>query len=299
MLKRKLQRFVGLLCLAFLTAACSHPTAEGGPIPVTGDLIAPALTSGPAGSASMGFRDPIGLASDSAGNIYVADSGNSAIKRVAPDGTVSTIVSHLDEPTGVAVGADGSVYIAEYGKGRIDKFSSGQLTVFSPTSANNITIDNANNLYVTSSDHNIYQILSSGQVTEIPGGGLDNYTGISIDTKGKLWYVAALPVGSDRLVFSFNANSTGKLRHFVGPFKDWQKHRPWGISAGPSGNIYVADHQAGNIWLLKDGKFTVFASGIGQPKGVAVDPSGNVYAVDRATDRLVKFAPSSLETIAR
>ena len=88
---------------------------------------------GPATSAK--FASPRGVATDHAGNVYIADTGNDRIRMIGPDGTVKTVAGTGDEgfggdggealsasfdiPTAVAVGPDGSVYIADSGNSRI------------------------------------------------------------------------------------------------------------------------------------------------------------------------------------
>jgi uncharacterized protein (TIGR03437 family) len=82
---------------------------------------------GPAGNAKLG--DPIGVATDAAGNVYIADSTNNRIRRVTPDGTIATIAgvtkygysgdggpalgAQMWSPRGLAVDASGNIYIAD------------------------------------------------------------------------------------------------------------------------------------------------------------------------------------------
>ena len=80
------------------------------------------------------FRQPLGLTHDAAGNVYVADTANYTIRRIAPDGTVSTLaglagVSGLVDGTGAAarfsrvngivIGPDGDLYVTDYDNARI------------------------------------------------------------------------------------------------------------------------------------------------------------------------------------
>jgi tetratricopeptide (TPR) repeat protein len=80
----------------------------------------------------VAFNEPCGIAADAAGNIYVADSGNHAVRIIAPDGTVRTLAGiyrgttgsnsatyGFSRPGGVAVGRDGTIYVAEKGHIRI------------------------------------------------------------------------------------------------------------------------------------------------------------------------------------
>ena len=74
------------------------------------------------------FNQPLGLTQDGAGNIYVADSGNHTVRRIAPDGTVSTLAglagssgatdgtgaaARFSQPAGIAIGPDGDLYVSE------------------------------------------------------------------------------------------------------------------------------------------------------------------------------------------
>ncbi len=79
------------------------------------------------------FHTPSGLAVDAAGNVFVADTGNHVIRRIARDGTVSTLAgdgtrgfadgaaaqARFDAPMGVAVAADGRVFVADTYNDRI------------------------------------------------------------------------------------------------------------------------------------------------------------------------------------
>jgi hypothetical protein len=76
------------------------------------------------------FEDPAGVATDPTGNIYVAEAGNHQVRKITPDGTVSTLggcgAEHpgrngtcFDTPTGIAVGPDGLVYVSDTHNNRI------------------------------------------------------------------------------------------------------------------------------------------------------------------------------------
>jgi streptogramin lyase len=92
------------------------PAPPAPPISGSLDLLAGAIgVSGNADGAAADARffSPYGLAADAAGNLYVADQGNNAIRRVAPDGAVTTLTvptSGLVAPLAVAVDRAGNVY---------------------------------------------------------------------------------------------------------------------------------------------------------------------------------------------
>ena len=75
----------------------------------------------------VAFDRPTGLAADEEGNLYIADTGNGAVRMITPEGVVTTAADGLDEPTGLCWG-DGVLYIAETGANRIMKVSGGLLS---------------------------------------------------------------------------------------------------------------------------------------------------------------------------
>lgn len=83
---------------------------------------------GPATAADL--KLPTGLAFDNAGNVYIADSGNNRVRRVAPDGTITTIAGDgtpgvLGGPSAVAVSPSGVLFIADTDNHRVVKLVGG------------------------------------------------------------------------------------------------------------------------------------------------------------------------------
>ena len=74
------------------------------------------------------FHRPTGLAADDQGNLYISDTFSGAVRRVTPQGGVTTVAAGLTEPMGLCWSA-GALYIAETGANRVMKLEDNKLTV--------------------------------------------------------------------------------------------------------------------------------------------------------------------------
>jgi hypothetical protein len=172
---------------------------------------------GDSGAATKaGLNNPNGVAVDSAGNLYLADSANNAIRKVsAGTGLISTVAGNgtagysgegvvatgaeLNAPTGVAVDGAGDLYIVDFGNYRIREVSTG--TGLITTVAGNGTagysgdggaatsaelhnpygaaVDSAGDLYIADRDNNVIRKVSAGTglITTVAGNGTLGYSG--------------------------------------------------------------------------------------------------------------------------
>jgi sugar lactone lactonase YvrE len=267
------------------------------PLGVVSILAGTPGISGSMDGASALFAGPQGLTVDTSGNVYVADTGNSTIRKVTPGGTVSTLAGQAGNPgnadgssaqfynpQGVAVDASGNVYVADTGNHTIRKITAGGLCstlaglagtfgTFDGTNSgarfncpSGITVDGSGNVYVSDYNNNtIRKVTAAGVVTTVAG-----WPGI--------WG---------------NAEGSGTNALFFGPS---------GIGVDGTGNLYVAD--SGNQTLRKitaagvvstvgglsgvmgdvDGAGT--AAEFDYPSGVAVDGAGHVFVADAANNTI-------------
>ncbi len=190
------------------------------------------------GSASK-LSSPSGVAVDAAGNVFIADTGDNAIKEWhAATKMVTTLVSGLNGPSGVAVDVAGNVYIADTGNNAIKEWHAATNTV-TPLAAglngpNGVAVDGAGNVYIADTGNN----------------------------KIKVWHAA-----------------TQKVTPLVAS----KLSSPSGVAVDGAGNVYIADTGDSAIkeWHAATGKVTALvSSGLAAPSGVAVDNSGGVYLSD-------------------
>ena len=146
-----------------------------------------------------GLVDPVGLALDSAGNLYVANGQGNNILKFTPGGVSSVFAAGLSNPYGLAFDSAGNLYVSNWGNSTVDKISpGGSVSLFASTGLDypqGMAFDSAGDLYVANwGDFNgtIEKFSSTGTnlgVFASVGGGEPQ--GLAFDSEGNL-YVAEL-----------------------------------------------------------------------------------------------------------
>jgi trimeric autotransporter adhesin len=157
--------------------------------------------AGPAVLAYLSF--PSNLAIDRTGNLYIADTGNRVIRKVSPDGTITTVAKGFRSPTGVAVNEDGELYVADPGinyfgdifkvdrEGNVRSISSPRLGGDIWTGPQSVAVDPVGNILVADTYNDVVEWISRDEqrLTDLPVPGLARPLGVSVDISGNI-YVA-------------------------------------------------------------------------------------------------------------
>jgi kumamolisin len=223
----------------------------------------PGLVNGSAGKSE--FKSPAGVAVDGAGNVYVADSGNNAIRMITPAGVVTEPYGStrgtagfaegtgnnatFNNPVGLTIDPLGNIYVADKGNGVIRKISGGIVTQFvaSPiTSPSAITSDSLGNIYVADSAlGQVYQI-SPFAVFTLVASGLNHPNGVAIDSNGNIYIteganfdVVEVSGGAQFVV----AGQTGEQGYQDGIPDGALFNAPAGVCVDDQGNVYITDSQ--------------------------------------------------------
>ncbi len=270
-------------------AAAVASMAGSGPIVemFAGTTGGPGNVDGPAGVAR--FNEPYDAVMDSSNNLYVADPLNRVIRKVAPDGSVTTYAGAM----GVSGTSDGAAASARF------------------TFPSSLTVDAEGNVYVLDSD-TVRKITPAGQVSTIAGvpglsgaangplgvATFSNMGGIAVDGSGNL-YVSdnhAIRLITPQGQVSTYAGTLGVDGTTDGAGSAATFDHPGNLAIDSSGNLYVVEIVAPIVRKVTPGGTVVTiagnptmpgtADGNGAAAsfiellGVAVDASGNVYVTD-------------------
>lgn len=301
----------GNALIQFSWDANPNPTPQTGTLTISGltfivtQVGASYMPANPvAPLLSSGLTSPKGVAVGGQGNIYVADTGDNAIK-VWNSGTqqVTTLVSSgLTNPAAVAVDAYGNVYIADTGDNAIKEWnaSTQQLTTLVPSglsSPSGVAVDGLGNVYFSNTGDNTIGKLtaSTQQVSVLVGTGLSGPTGVAVDVQGNVYFADS---GHSAIKEWSVANQQVTTLVASG------LNNPTGVAVDGQGNVYFADTGDNAIkeWTAANPGVTVLvSSGLSGPSGTAVDRSGNVYIADTNNSAIKELTVAyvSLSTTSR
>ena len=293
-------------------------------------------TSGYVDAAGSGarFTAPSGVAVDSAGNVYVADTGTNTVRKITPAGVVTTLAgsptdsgstdgtgtnARFNGPTGVSVDAAGNIFVTDSFNQMIRKVTqAGVVTTLGGTAnlvgstdgtgsaalfnyPSGVTVDTAGNLYVADTLNNTIRmgVPSPGSGGSGgpggPGGG-SNGSGSSGGTGG----------------ITLNPSSPGSLNSQAAGQSLVLFLFPTSVARDSSGNLYVADAANNTIQKITSSGVVATLAGMGgtvgttdatgsfamfnQPNGVTVDGSGNVFVADTGNGTIRKITSSGVVT---
>ena len=242
---------------------------------------------------TTGLSNPDGLAMDGAGDVFIADYGNSRVVEVTPGGVQTTVpTTGLSTPGGVAVDGAGDVFIADSGNRQVVKvpyLGNGtygvQSTVFSDTSGipGCLALDGAGNLYVVDTwDGVLWKVAPSGASASVSFVSSSGAYAIVVDGAGGLF------VGTVDQVLEITA---GGVQSTVASGLS----SPRTLALDAAGDLFIADSGNNRVVEITPGgvQTTVPASGLSNPWGVAVDGAGDVFIEDTANNRVVELQPGA------
>jgi len=254
-------------------------------------------------ATNAGLIRPNGVAFDASGNLYVADTGNSRVRRVDTNGVITTVAgtnsagysgdrgaaikASLNWPTGVVFDSFGNLYIADDDNNCIRKVDT-------------------NGIITTVAGRNSAGYSGDGSAATI--ASLHNPRGVALDASGNL-YIAdqnnnrIRKVDTNGVITTVAGNGTTGYSGDGGAATNAELYGPVGVASDVLGNLYIADQNncsvrrvgANSIITTVAGTNSRGYSGDGgaatnakltNPSGVVLDASGNLYIADTGNNRV-------------
>jgi uncharacterized protein (TIGR03437 family) len=305
--------------------------------PITGACIQAGLGTG--GPATGAYFSSFDVATDQAGNVYLADGTNNRIRKVNPSGILSTAAGSgttgfsgdggpatsaaLNDPLGMAVDSAGNLYIADMKNNRIRKVT--PAGVISTVAGNgtygfsgdggpaisamlawphSIAVDSAGNLYISDSlNFRVRKVNSAGVISTFAGNGmvgnsgdggpatsaaLTDPWGVAVDAAGNVFFAdwlnnAIRKVTPAGIISTIVGGGTGGLGD-GGPATSATLFAPTGITLDSAGNLYIADYSNNRIRKV---------TGIGSTTGGSSSGTPAITLVANAEGEVATIAPNT------
>jgi sugar lactone lactonase YvrE len=270
--------------------------------------------SGDNGAATNAeLSNPSGVATDNNGNLFIADQGNSRIRKVATNGILTTVAGNgtrgfsgdngattsaeLSYPTGVAIDNNGNLFIADEGNNRIRMVATNGI----------ITTVAGNGVYGYSSDN-----------AAATSAELRYPTGVAIDNNGNLFIADYMnqrirKVATNGIITTVAGNGTNGYSGDNGAATSAELNHPTGVAIDNNGNLFIADYFNQRIRKVATNGIITTVAGNGtngyygdkgvatseelnEPAGVAIGNNGELFIADNGNNRIRKVATNGILT---
>jgi len=349
-------------------------TGTGSTLAFTPGIVATAAGNGTKGysgdnglAASAQLDQPGGVAMDSAGNLYIADTYNQVIRKVNPAGAITTLAGNgtkgysdgpatsaeFDQPLGLAVDGAGNLYIADYNNSVIRKLNaaSGVVTTVAGAAGNlgysgdggtatgalletpwSVAVDGVGNLYIADTgNHVIRKVNPAGIITTVAGNGTAGYSGdngpatsaqlhqpegVALDSAGNLYIAdiydqAIRKVNPAGIITTVAGNGTAGYSGDNGPATSAQLDGPASVAVDSADNLYIVEfnsaivRKVNGLGIITTVAGTPLVAGYSGDNGpatsaqlqypfdLALDGAGNLYIADFLNNRIRKVSVTS------
>jgi TonB family protein len=283
----------------------------------TGDGTAGFSGDGGLATAAQ-LKNPLGVAMDASGNLFIADTGNSRIRKVTPAGVIETVAGNGD----AGFSGDG-----------------GPATLARLSGPASVVVDTADNLFIAESGSNrVRKVGKDGTISTVAGDGVPASSGdggpaasaqlsfplgLAVDGKGNL-YIAdsgnnlVRRITTDGIMTTVAGTPAAEtIRGFSGdggPATSAQLNLPFGVALDAAGNLYIADFGNARVRMVTPAGVITTVAGNGKqvssgdggpamaaqldaPWQVSVDQGGDLYIVESSGQRVRMVKQGEISTV--
>lgn len=262
------------------------------------------------------LASPCGVAVDSAGNVYIADTLNNAVRKVATGTGIITTVAGIEQagyqgdgsgalsaelmkPSSVVFDSAGNMYIADSGNNVIRKVTA-----------------STGNISTYAGDFNTPGYTGDGGPATKVGVGLNDPVAIALDAAGNLYIadsnnsVIRKVTATSGIITTLAGNGTAGFSGDGGRAVFAQLSHPKGVAVDSAGNVYISDTFNNRIRVVAPNGTISTVAGTGAlgysgdgglataaqlnfPEGLSFDTAGNLYIADNNNNVIREYAPPS------
>lgn len=233
-----------------------------------------------------GLNSPVGVAVNTAGDLFVADTNNNRILKLAANSDAQDVLpfTDLDHPAGVATNVAGDVFVADTKHNRVLKLDAGATTqtvlpftdLAGPAG---VAVSDAGHLFVADNNNNRIVALPAGAASQqvLPFTDLHGPVGVAVNSSEDVFVT---DTDNNRVLFL----PAGGTDQTVLPFTELAS--PTGVAVDSTGDVFVADYRNGRVAELRAGADTATVvpfTGLHRPIWVAVRATGDLYVTEGNT----------------
>jgi sugar lactone lactonase YvrE len=274
---------------------------------LSGTGMQPRVAFFPGAETQLGTQlsGPSGVAVDTAGNVYIADTGNNRVVEVPWTGSgygaqTAIPLTGLNTPMGLAVDGAGNLYITSNGNDKVIKLAwtgTGYgmqtkvgISFYGPSA---VSVDGSGAVYVADTlDNWVYKLPWTGSSyasAQHMGNYVKNPMGVAVDGSGNLYFTMSYMNELVEITWSGSAydqqNKNVQLKGVS---------FPTALASDGNSNLYVLDTDNNRVVMLPwtgagFGQQITVASGFNAPGGMTLDGNGNLYVADTGNNQVVKI----------